>query len=438
MLKGRTEIILTNTRTGEVERHFDENMVTGALGFVYNGTPYAINSRGLLPNTRVIESDNTVNVTVPKSSDQGLKNALGGVLCFPEPIEEDVQRIYEPLSNYPTAYASNDAYAGENNRRGSFNASESGVVTGGYKFVWDFATNQGNGEIATVCLSNYRAGINYAENLEAVMDGAPVNFGTPNRYNVGRFSIYSGSVGAWNAEFVVAYNDDAIVFYCNDGTIRKANWKQGKANFRNELRIAESEFEVLMTNVKNKLWINKGDHFLMCTISSSTISFTEYDINGGAINTGSWSPSGVSFLTTTNRKTVIAGGYLYMPKSNSAGMYRINTNNLAEVDEITMPIEADYDGSYCGEAGGNIITPRGIIAGKTFFNNNGSKIQIVPFRQVGTWMVSLGSTYGSSNGYMSLGVTLNCIYLATINNLSSPVTKTSNKTMKIIYTVLEV
>ena len=51
------------------------------------------------------------------------------------------------------AQASNNAYTGNNLRRGSFNTNESGNVPGGYRYVWDWSTSQGNGEIKSVCLT---------------------------------------------------------------------------------------------------------------------------------------------------------------------------------------------------------------------------------------------------------------------------------------------
>jgi len=56
------------------------------------------------------------------------------------------------------AQCSNDAYSGDNLKRGSYNANESGIITNGYRHVMDWGTSQGNGTIASVCLCRPRIG----------------------------------------------------------------------------------------------------------------------------------------------------------------------------------------------------------------------------------------------------------------------------------------
>ena len=56
------------------------------------------------------------------------------------------------------AYASNNANPFEDARRGSMNLNESMAVTNGYRFVWDFATSQGNGTIAAAALTSCYGG----------------------------------------------------------------------------------------------------------------------------------------------------------------------------------------------------------------------------------------------------------------------------------------
>ena len=51
------------------------------------------------------------------------------------------------------AQASNDSYSGTNLRRGNVNTADSQVITGGYKFVWEWDTARGNGTINSVCLT---------------------------------------------------------------------------------------------------------------------------------------------------------------------------------------------------------------------------------------------------------------------------------------------
>ena len=52
------------------------------------------------------------------------------------------------------AYASNNVNSTANLARGSLNLTESMALSNGYKFVWEFMPNQGNGTIAAVALTS--------------------------------------------------------------------------------------------------------------------------------------------------------------------------------------------------------------------------------------------------------------------------------------------
>lgn len=58
-----------------------------------------------------------------------------------------------------TAQSGNDAYNGTNYKRGSYNSSDSGKTANGYRFVFDWMNNYGNGSIGSVCLTRPEIGI---------------------------------------------------------------------------------------------------------------------------------------------------------------------------------------------------------------------------------------------------------------------------------------
>ena len=148
MLKGKSTIELTDVHTGKKEIHKDENLVTephaqnsntNKQNTIYNN-PYFNNSGGeawLLPI---------------------YKNLTGGVLLYQNELEEAPSNIYAPLDNPLIGYASDDANDTTDTLRGSRNLTESKAVDGGFKYVWDFATSQGNGTISAICLTNVLAG----------------------------------------------------------------------------------------------------------------------------------------------------------------------------------------------------------------------------------------------------------------------------------------
>ena len=94
--------------------------------------------------------------TIAKYMNKGdsyMQALFGGILLFSDALDSDADN-YDIPSGHVVGYASQDAYAGLDTARGSFNASESGVQEDGksYKFVWDFSTAQANGTIKAIGL----------------------------------------------------------------------------------------------------------------------------------------------------------------------------------------------------------------------------------------------------------------------------------------------
>ena len=127
-IKGSATIELTNA-DGSKETYKHDNMITNAV------QDLCMSQRGEM-------------ATILKIVDNGDSYAqalFGGLLLFDETLNSDPADYFLPTVKC-TGYASQDAYAGLDTCRGSFNASEGGVQTdGSYKFVWDFATSQANG-----------------------------------------------------------------------------------------------------------------------------------------------------------------------------------------------------------------------------------------------------------------------------------------------------
>ena len=138
MLKGHTKIILTDVKTGKQEIHEDDNLVTNALNKIIN-IEMAMNHA---PNTRIL----------PIAT-----NALGGIMLFDGELTEDEDNIHFPVEAHLVGYA-NTSMNTSDKYRGSWNSQESGKTENGYVAVWDFGTNQANGEIKAVARTSVTGG----------------------------------------------------------------------------------------------------------------------------------------------------------------------------------------------------------------------------------------------------------------------------------------
>lgn len=153
-LKGTTRIELTNVKTGKTEVIEKHNLVTNAIPDLLT-----LNPDGYLWTSGKFGTD--MNPICP--------NAIGGILLYENPLEEDPDKYYAPDTNPVIGYSSNDVNSGTDVKRGSMNQTESGPLEdhSGYRFVFDFATSQANGTISALGLTSKWGGASGYGSLES-------------------------------------------------------------------------------------------------------------------------------------------------------------------------------------------------------------------------------------------------------------------------------
>lgn len=153
-LKGKTVIQLYDAKTGElVETVEKANLVTNAVNNVLNGALNALaytynNDRG---------THHELGYLFDFPSGYNLaKSMLGGILVFSKPIKEDVEHVIPSISEIKSfiGCGNQGTSISGNTFKGAINRSESEQGDNYIKFVWDFTTEQCNGDIACVCLTS--------------------------------------------------------------------------------------------------------------------------------------------------------------------------------------------------------------------------------------------------------------------------------------------
>lgn len=144
-MKGKATITLTEAKTGKViSRSVEHNMVTNALRNIFNPVSYSLLHR--------FDYSALFNGALPM-----WKNLLSGVMLLGERMEEDADNIIPAAGTIPVATAG-DEYAGDNPYRGTLNLAESYPTENGYHFTWDFGTDKANGTIKCVALTSRNFG----------------------------------------------------------------------------------------------------------------------------------------------------------------------------------------------------------------------------------------------------------------------------------------
>lgn len=422
-MKGITEIILTDAKSGREERIVDENMFTNALNSIFKQAPYYFNN-SLLQNNIVISKE---LLTPPD------KKALGGLLLFPDPINEDANTLYAPADNKPTGIASNNAYSGEDTRRGSFNEVESGPVTNGYKFVWDFTTSQANGRISCVSLTSAKGG-------EGYLDGNTVLLHSNNMSAVanmvGLAHMNDGNITDAdtdkNPRGIAIGADASGVYFYRYSTQSIHRFSAPK----NELSLLfdSTTYERLFTPSSNAgSWsVTEGHVYCVRTNGNSsgnaTVIIDKYSAVDGWSLTSETITVAAQLKKAENTRTVaINNGYLYMQGYDGHSVYKINLGTLADVTKIET-----------GSDGRNLYSFGSSVTCKDFLIESDNTVHITgtianPMALVGCWAV-LAQGFYSTGAQLIFGASIFTPYLATINNIT-PVIKDNSKNMKVIYTV---
>lgn len=416
-MKGIAEIILTDVDTGKVTRHVDENMFTNALNEAFNKAPWYFNN-----NLIFRESVNgTLNDLVPV-----IGKAIGGLLVFPQPIEENAGIIVAPSSNKPVGMASFDPYTGEDARRGNYNAVESGPVTGGYKMVFDFGTAQANGLISCIGLTTRRGANGYLDGganlFQATCGGT------------------SGVIGAFRSTTSkrrgFGGNDNGLFFY-EGTTIYMIKCPKRKITLLNDAYTMTAIGTVSTNGTKlvvgNEIWIIRNS----AGSTTTTLNIDKYNIDTWEKTTETISVNAPLAGSNSGYWTCVKDGRLYYVGSNMKDYYIINLSNPAEVikcDGSTFGAMSDFSIASCAPYVRGVVTRDRLIEDDGTVHFIGD-LNCHPIAGDGAWMVFQNSYIAST--YSNVGASVFAPLLVTINNLGNAVTKTANQTMKVTYTVYE-
>lgn len=420
-MKGITTFELTDVNTGEKEVFTDTNMFTNALDSIFNRAPYYFNNALLQKFNQVSEE-----LLTPTN-----KKALGGLLLFPERIEEDAENLYAPADNKPTGIASNDAYAGEDSRRGSYD-STSGPVTNGYRFVWNFTTAQANGKISCACLTSAKGGAGYLDgdvflhnkNLSGVANVVGL-------YHKNEGNATDADTDKNPKGIAIGVDDNGVYFFrYSTNSIHRYSAPKNAL----DLVLDSETYENLFTPTNTGSWTvaNNAVYCIRTNGNSSgnaSIIIDKYDkANNWNLTSQNIVVSAQIKKTENTRSVAIMGGYLYLQGYDNASVYKINLSNAADVTKIVTPTD-----------GRNLGTMGHIVACKDFIIEADDTVHAInaianPLGLVGCWAI-LGQGWYSTNAQLYFCATIFSPYLATINNLNSPVIKTADKTMTVTYTV---
>lgn len=476
MMKGTTEIILTNVETGEVEVHKDENMITNALDKIIN-IEMAMNHA---PNNRIL----------PIAT-----NLLGGIMLFDGDLQEDADNIHFPSNVHIVGYASTDTNTTDK-YRGSYNSIESGKTATGFVSVWDFGTTQANGTIKSVARTHRHGGQNpiYYYNgpdYESTDSGNPTTdtYWYPIRYDGEYVYMIKGNSSTHTMRLarvkipmlkmgVADYSDVARTYEI------VGSWSTEVFTYTyytNRGQSYERQYDVTVYADDPMMYEDGHDGFIYCmsygpqsgydtdfnydicyfTIKYSDESYDKSDTVKLTCGVGSYAYNESYGRFPKREYGHVHQGILYRLANNRKIIYKIPLDNVASYAAYRILSDEDSDyiynldyvmshngcvwfqvynytqSSYVYKDG--VLYPDGVYIlpevayGNTNANHRGSILYDSRCRTADddlTVWLSQGNTY--------IYKTWAANYLGTINNLATTITKTAAQTMKIVYTLTDI
>lgn len=463
MLKGSMKIELTDVNTGQTETVLEQNMVTDQLSNIFRHMGYCKDPDKLLTDWA-----------------PHYKTLLGGLLLFDTAIEEDPETVYPPAeANLVGCAVYNMQNSTTNTVRGGYNATESelNIANGYMKYVYDFTTAQANGTIACACLTHANAGYcgyggkSVANSSSMPALGLMVDTGAMHyvytSYTGGTTGDhYSGlSLGSTEVIFYVDPENDCVYYFRLNSakgiTIFKRRAQMRSVSVLQSPRttkpVIESTTLTLDTSIPTSYlcWnFDRATNALYICGSSASYKAANTTFLITKIEFGTWTvtqystsnTTGVQITTNGTRYCYCHDGFAYVKSYNSPyEVYKLEIGNAANV--VKMNRNGFTVNGY----------PVFAINGRIYYESYDDQLRIVNSytnEVLSTEAIRICSGdryqasytpvgndqslfYVSSGNYTTYGFCMMTNYLATINNLAEPVTKTADKTMKVTYIIQE-
>ena len=407
-VKGTTKIELYNPTTRIKKVYRDENTFQSAMVAKY--------MRGLGQAGIRLDTYSWTNI-------------LGGLFLFRDQITEGTQ--YMPKGN---KMVGNGSYlvtnAGNPPELGTFNEIESSASVSAITQVYDFATNQANGNINCVCLTSRTGGhIGYG-------NASGTKFPTLKSFYDGMGTQGVGSAHAMrnNYKYECTYDLPILTVKKTYIPITVGSIKAGLSD-----NITFDLTDYGMPDGQNIGYFCQDGQYLYFVDSNranagagSTVTYYKLDLDTDTLSTG----------TFTNSSTATVTGWYGF--SVAHGLAFISSNNGVQVFDLSTSVlvKSNIGGYGYPYAGGLIILNIGNYP--YFYDTTNDTI----YPTNGAFVLSYNTGYNQwyeatmdiiYNRQYNEGapVTSNPLYLATINNLDSQVTKTAAQTMKVTYTLTE-
>ena len=386
---------------------------------------------------------------------------VGGLLLFKEPIQ--VGSVYMPAGNVMVGNASNGIVnIGNPNELGSYNEAESSFGDTAFTQVFDFTTSQANGNIACACLTSkwggyagygnssmtgkntrLRPGI-YHENTSAKVqmaeNGRGYSFGlSDNVITVNKYRLMSTVGNIFTGNYTSTTHDVTDIPITGASGIMGLAWHYVGNNKFAIIPVCQSynvstgnsfywwEYDCTTDTIIRKSFVNSASDTISITASNYYDSSVPIFFRDGNMCIKNSQQDALLFFNTSNGALLYkTTSNRYMPRGPAYAKYNVGmiTNGLY----IAQTVNANY---YIIDVVKGTEKPSNWHL--TFDGTQDTRV-LCPTDYDGQGLARFILDWAHKNNSY---IAQNPMYLATINNLDSYVTKTASQTMKVTYTLTE-
>ena len=464
MLKGHVQIDLHNHKTGLKDRIEQNNLITNAVDYL---TPFLISGGADLTSE-----------LFPL-----YQRKLGGIMLFNKQLTENKANVHFPSNAQLVGWAGRTQTFDP--QQGSLNTQESEITNTGVKQVWDFATNQANGIIRSVALTD----VNYNSSYSCV----PWRSVSDNFWH----RLYNSN-GANYEGLPIAFKDNYFYYMLMDGNTDVASQSHTVSIYKqyvpiNYLKIADSinsygkdelvdTITIESTESRTSFWryysVDNG-YIYFAYVSQygegvdGVITYRRVSIDE-IINDGTATLSQEYTLTLAGVELTdwipyafgVADGRIYVLGLDEKHVYSVNLADGSDVIDVSLP--GDFVSIAMGYSNFLKMSPKGPVCVSYVKSESGANpykyyrgyiytdgtfvSDREPFAAQTVKQNNIGATQGqkfiSENlivpvlhgfGWQNAGMVLHYApnYLGSICNLSQAIQKTTTTSMKVTYTLTD-
>lgn len=439
MLKGYAKIELTNVHTGEKEVVEKHNIVTNAIQDMLK--QYGCYSPAVFYEDKFTNKGG--NGTPFTRFD--ILSCYGGIIAWDGTIEESKDNYkLKPYGVNAGAHAAvNVQNTTVDKLLGSYNSAESKIGETSAKFVYDFTTNQGNGVISCITLVSQWLGYMGFNTIDSSLVRQSISVSRPyvnNRFlkkiplisanklidipclYTNRSSDFSVTIVEYDANL---HNSVSLFKLATPTTVSEKTFSKSElCDYSNPVFTASYSVPLYYDAKNNTLSVVlNNDRSPITELTIATINVLTREVSKRKVTIPSYNSSNITAFCYKN--------YLIFSGKDD--------NNWSIKDLTTGKISQNALQFYLS----SVSTPWQIISVNDYellLWGDYSGYDSYQYRYLINLKDATVIDLGGSHMYLPVNsdyLPNSPLYFGTINNLSSPVVKTADKTMKITYTLTE-